>query len=90
MSLNLGNAVTDAAFKLKDNPDWQALVAGMGEAASAFSRSSLSSPQDARHDATAYARALGDVFIAFAAATGKVHQNQVKLPPVKPYHEGKV
>lgn len=81
--MNLGSVATDAALRLKNNPDWIAFKAGLEATAGALMNASLASPPEARLDATAYARAVRDVWIAVEAATTATGQRGVAKPGVR-------
>jgi hypothetical protein len=85
--MNLGNPVTEPARRLKDNKDWEELRAGLSDYASSAMNSALSAPPEMRVDATAYARAVRDVWVSLEAATAGVNPNQVKKPG-SPKHAG--
>lgn len=80
MSLNLGNDVSEAALALRADPHFAALRAGMAKVVNDKISQALDSPVEQRVEATAYARALRDVWVALEAGAQNVRANTVKLP----------
>lgn len=80
MSLNLGDAATRAARTLCFNEGFTALRAGLGDLAQTKVNEAISSHPESRLEATAYARALRDVWVALEAAALGVRQQQVPQP----------
>lgn len=84
MSLNLGNSTMAACAALRTDASFAALRTGLADIAHQKIHAALDVPPDARVEATSYARALRDVWLAIEAATLTVPQRQVALPKNKP------
>lgn len=79
MSLNLGSGV-QAASELRNNEHWQEFVRSVKAVAEQNMNTAIGVSVEQRADATAYARALRDFYIAIESATAGKHQNQVVKP----------
>ena len=84
MSINLGNETMAAARALRFNEPFAALRLGLGQFAHKKMSTALDSAVDLRIEATAYARALRDVWVALESATLEIPQNGVERPQVPP------
>lgn len=84
MSLNLGNATMAACAALRTDASFAALRAGLADVAHQKIHAALDVPPEQRVEATSYARALRDVWLAIEAATLTVPQRQVALPKTRP------
>lgn len=87
MSLSIGQAATDAARVLSTDAGFTHILDWLHESASAKAVSALGAPVEHRIDATSYARALSDVYLALASAAAGVRQDRTsrpRLPRVKP------
>lgn len=80
MSINLGNEGLAAARALRMDANFAALRAAIGEFAWARMNASLEVPQELRVEATAYARAVRDLYVAIEAGTIDQPQRAVKVP----------
>lgn len=80
MSLNLGNEVMSAAQALRGDTNFAALRAAMVSVVHDKINGALESAPEHRVEATAYARALRDMWLALEAATQSVRVSTVKLP----------
>lgn len=80
MSLNIGTPAVKAAETLRGNPDWAAIRASLGELTRSRMNAALEAPPEQRVDATGYARALRDLYVAFESATTGVQIQRVAKP----------
>ncbi len=83
MSLNLGQAATDAIRTLRAAPEWRIFVDGLRDTTSAKLHASLECAPENRIDQTAYARCMSDLVVALEAATKGVHARAVVKPGLK-------
>jgi hypothetical protein len=78
MSVNLGTEAVQAIYELRSEPQFARFVDAFGDYAQTQMMRSMGAEN--RVDATAYARAIYEIWVAIASAhTGK-HQTQVKPP----------
>lgn len=95
MSINIGQAATDAVLALRGNEHFMTVLTNLHRVASAKLNEALFSTPDQRVDATAYARGISDVWIALEVAYTGQHVSQVqrprlsrpKAPPAAPTEE---
>lgn len=83
MGLNLGTACLAAARALRTDPNWAIIREQLGVAALDRMNAGLDSAPELRVEATAYARALRDLWLAFEAGTLEIHQRQVEKPRMR-------
>lgn len=87
MSINLGNDGVNAARELRSSPSWAKICEALRLQTVAKMNAAMEAPIGDRVDATAYARALRDLWIAFESATTATNQNAVAKPgPEKKNH----
>ena len=77
MSINLGTPAIEALGQLRTLEGWSVVMAAIEDITARRLHASLESAVGDRVDATAYARALHDVFVAFSAATQRVNPRAV-------------
>lgn len=80
MSLNLGNEGLKAAAELRASPHFAALLGALEARAYEMMTRALESDSAGRVDATAYARALRDLWIALESGATGVPQRAVRQP----------
>lgn len=83
MSLNLGTPTVQAAAALRPDPHFEQVRAGLAEVVQARVNAALDAPVEQRVEATAYARAIRDVWVALEAATLGVRPAAVATPRLK-------
>lgn len=77
MSINLGTAAIEALGHLRTLESWPVVMGAIEEVTTSKLHAALNSSSAERVDATAYARALHDVFIALSAASQRVNARAV-------------
>lgn len=82
MSINIGQAATDAVLALRGNEHFMTVLSAMHRVASDKLNESLLSSPDARVDATAYVRGVVDVWRALEVAYTGQHISQVPKPRI--------
>ena len=80
MSINLGHEGLQAARALRMDPQFAVLRAAIGEFAWKKIEAALDAPPELRVEATAYARALRDLYVAIEAGATDQMQRNIKLP----------
>ena len=78
MSLNIGTLACEAAKSLRQSSDWTTLRSELGRIMQDKLYAAVEAPPEARLDATAYARALRDLWTALEAATLELNPRQVE------------
>jgi len=77
MSINLGSPAIDAIGQIRSSEFWPIIMSALEEVTRAKLHAALESSSHDRVDATGYARALHDVFIALSAAGQRVNPRAV-------------
>jgi len=77
MSINLGSPAIDAIGQIRNSESWPIIMTAMEECARNKLHAALESSVSDRVDATAYARAVHDVFVALAAASQRVNPRAI-------------
>lgn len=77
--MNLGKDAYEAVQALRGNQEWIKLVASMEGLASKLMNDAIDSGEAV---GCAYAKAVRDMFLAFASATSNVRPHQVQKPGV--------
>lgn len=82
MSINIGQAATDAVLALRGNEHFMTVLNHLHRVASEKLHESLLSGTETRVDATAYARGISDVWRALEVAYTGQHISQVPKPRI--------
>jgi hypothetical protein len=77
MSLNLGTPAIQAIATIRHTEPWREFMTGFQEVVRQKLHQAIESPAEERIEATAYVRALHDIYIAFEGATKNVNPRQV-------------
>jgi len=82
MSINIGTEAVSAVQELRNNHDFERLIAALGVLTQTRVLSAIASQVDHRCDATAYARGMYDLWEGLHAALMGIPISQVKPQPL--------
>jgi hypothetical protein len=89
MSINIGTPAVEACRRLAGSEDFAAVREGLYEELRRRMNTALECAPELRIDATSYARALRDVYVAFDSATTGKPYNTVAKPTLMDKHNAR-